>query len=172
MNSLSSLGVSIVLTIVILVLIVSRQLRERPVKEERGLRGIFIISIIGLVQLFDYIQKNPKTLQTSAVIFLLLGLISALVFGWLRARFMHVWRDKGQLMRQGNISTILLWVVSIALHFGLDTAAQHMSNDKIASGLASASIVLYLAISLGAQKYVVLERAKAITEDPQRPIVQ
>lgn len=162
MHGLSSSWVSFVLVAIILVFIIWRQLQERPVKEERGFGGLFIVGAIGLVQLFDYVQIDPKSFIFNAVLFLVFSLLLAVLLGWLRARYMHIWRDKGQLMRQGNVGTILLWALSIALHYLLDILALHLPHGKAIVGLASASVVLHIALSLGVQQYVVLQRAKRV----------
>lgn len=82
---------------------------------------------------------------------------------------MHVWRDKGQLMSQGNWLTIVWWVVALAVHLGIDFYSSNVLKITDSEGLAGASIVLYMALSLGVQKYVLLERGKAMSGDQLKP---
>jgi hypothetical protein len=48
----------------------------------------------------------------------------------------------------------VLWVVAIGVHIGLDVLF-----DSSAKGLSGASILLYLAVSLGVQRLAVQSRA-------------
>lgn len=167
MNSQSLLSIAI--AVVALVLIIVRELREKPVREEKGLRGVLILALIGLYQLAQYIDKSGSRVSAYAVGFLLVGFVSACFFGWLRAREMHVWRDKGQLMSQGNWLTIVWWVVALAVHLGIEFYSSRVLKVAGSDGLASASIVLYIALSLGVQKYVLLERGKGMAHDHPKP---
>lgn len=165
----SQVFLSIGITVVALVLILVRQLRERPVREERGMRGVLILAVIGLYQIGQYAMRPASHMSLFVVLFVVIGFISACFFGWLRARETHIWRDKGQLMAQGNWLTITWWIVALAVHFGIEFLGGTVLNIKGSDGLASASIVLYVALSLGAQKYVLLNRGKEMVEDQPKP---
>ncbi len=156
----SQVFLSIGITVVALVLILVRQLRERPVREERGMRGVIVLAVIGLYQIGQYIAQSSSRINLFVVLFVIVGFVSAGFFGWLRARETHLWRDEGQLMVQGNWLTIMWWVVALAVHFGIEFLGNEVLHIKGSQGLASASIVLYVALSLGAQKYVLLQRGK------------
>jgi len=57
-------------------------------------------------------------------------------------------QDDGQAWSQGSWLTAALWIVSPARHLGNDILVAHGSG---ANGLGTATIVLYLAVSLGFQ---------------------
>ena len=73
----------------------------------------------------------------------------AAIFGALRARTVRVWLDDGQAWSQGNWLTAVLWIASLAAHLGYDILVGHGNAIR---GLGVATIVLYLAISLGFQR--------------------
>ena len=88
----------------------------------------------------------------------------AVVFGVLRAATVRVWIKDGVAWTQGNWVTALLWVAAVAAHLGYDALLDHHRGT---SGLGSATIVLYLAISLAVQRGLVLLRARRL--DPGAP---
>lgn len=166
MNVQSLSGITV--AVIALLIIIPRQLREKPVREERGMRGVLILAAIGIYEMALYVGKSWSHISTYALVFLLIGFVSACFFGWLRARGTHVWRDKGQLMVQGNWLTILWWVVALGIHLGIDYFASSVLKISGSDALATSSIVLYVALSLGVQKYVLLERGKEMREDESK----
>jgi hypothetical protein len=111
--------------------------------------------IIGLLQTYHFLSKNhahPLTIAAIAG-----SVVLAAIFGWLRARTVQVWlEDDGQGWSQGNWRTAVLWIASLAAHLGYDILVAHGSDAR---GLGTATIVLYLAVSLGFQRVLVLQRA-------------
>jgi hypothetical protein len=86
------------------------------------------------------------------------GLVLAAGFGAWRALTVKVWRSgDGSAWRQGTAATAGLWIAAIATHIVIDVIIGQ--TDKGAAGVASASILLYLAVSLGAQREVLRARA-------------
>ena len=74
---------------------------------------------------------------------------------------MRVWRDAdGTVVRQGSAVTVLLWLLAIAAHLGIDVAIDRVSHPL--AGLGSASLVLYLGVVLGIQSLVEQHRARLV----------
>jgi hypothetical protein len=147
------LVVDVILGAAVLVFLIYRQLSVRPVNAS-ALRFIAILLVIGLLQTYRFLSQNHAHTLTFAV----LGgsLVLAAIFGALRARTVRVWRDDEQAWSQGNWLTAVLWVASLAAHLGYDILVGH---GKGVRGLGVATIVLYLAISLGFQRVLVMQRA-------------
>ena len=143
----------IILGIAVLVLLIYRQLSTRPVNAS-ALRFIAILMIIGLLQTVQFLNKNHAHPLTFAAI----GgsLVLAAIFGALRASMIRVWLQDGQAWSQGNWLTAALWIASLAAHLGYDILFAHGPGAR---GLGTATIVLYLAVSLGFQRALVLQRA-------------
>lgn len=154
---------SIIIGVAVLILILYRQLREQPIKEERTTRLPLILGVVGLFEIVAAISAKPTGLDLITTLLLVGGLLSGAVFGWIRARTTHVWYDDGKLMRQGNALTIVLWIVGLAIHLVLEELDGHLNSAS--ATIASSSLLLYMAISLGVQRYVTLQRARVIRQE-------
>lgn len=60
-------------------------------------------------------------------------------------------------MRRGTALTIVLWLVSLGLHFGYDALAFHGAE---AAKFSAATMDLYFAVSLAVQRPVLYARAR------------
>ena len=145
--------IDIVLGLAVLALLIYRQLSARPVNAS-ALRLIVVLAVIGVVQTYQFLSKDHAHPLTYAAI----GgsLVLAAIFGWLRAGTVRVWLADGQVWSQGNWLTATLWIASLAAHLGYDILVAHGPGAR---GLGTATIVLYLAVSLGFQRVLVLQRA-------------
>jgi hypothetical protein len=148
---------SIVIGVVILLYVLVRQVQKRPVRESRGPRLMLILLVIGVIDLGQYVGRHP--FNGTAIAVLVGSLVVAAAFGALRAYTVRLWREGGVLFRQGNVLTMILWVVAIGAHFGLDLLIDRTGGG---SGLASSALTLYIAVSLGVQQLVVLSRASRL----------
>jgi hypothetical protein len=147
---------NIVIGLAVVALLISRQLRSRPVQESSAVRLVVILGVIGVIDMVSAAKHH--TVGPSAVSLIALGLVLAGGFGAWRAMTVRVWRNTdGTAWRQGTLATAVLWIVAIAVHIVIDLIIG--STDKSASGVAAASILVYLAISLGVQREVLRARA-------------
>ena len=151
-----SVATEIVLGVVVLGLLIYRQLRRRPVNAT-GLRLVAILAVIGVIQAYQFLDKH----HSGAVTYAALGgsLVLAAVFGALRAVTVRVWLQGGQAWTQGNWLTAALWIVALAAHLGYDAL---VTPGRGSSGLGAATLVLYLAVSLGIQRVVTQVRANRL----------
>ena len=149
------LVIDVILGVAVLAFLIYRQLSVRPVNAS-ALRLIAVLLVIGLLQTYRFLSQNHAHPLTFAA----LGgsLVLAAIFGALRARTVRVWLDDGQAWSQGNWLTAVLWIASLAAHLGYDILVGHGNGIR---GLGVATIVLYLAISLGFQRVLVMQRAQA-----------
>jgi len=151
-----SVAGDIILGVVVLGLLIYRQLRSRPVNAS-GLRLVAILAVIGVFQAYEFLDKH----HSGAVTYAALGgsLVLAAVFGALRAATVRVWLQGGQPWTKGNWVTAALWVIALAAHLGYDAL---VTPGRGSSGLGAATVVLYLAVSLGIQRVITQQRANRL----------
>ncbi len=139
---------------VVLILVLLRQVRVRPVPRVFQPRLPIVLGVIGLFEIASYAGNHHVS---STAWFWLLGatLVGALGLGALRGLSMRVWTGNGWVLRQGNALTMALWLVSLLVHFAGDNAGSHAGS----AGLAGPSFLLYLGVTLSMQGYVVHRRA-------------
>lgn len=146
-------GVSLLVGVLVLGLLVYRQLRSRPVRN--NLRLLVVLVVIGLIETYGYLHKVHDT--TAVVVALAGSLVLAAVFGVARAYTVRIWEQDGQPWMKGNVLTAVLWVAAIAAHLGYDYL---IGRHHGLGSLGDATVLLYLVVSLGLQRYVVSYRAQ------------
>jgi hypothetical protein len=146
----------IVVGVAVLIYVLARQVQKRTVKQDSRPLIFLILAGVGVVEAGQFVKAHP--VGSEAILLTVASLVIAAVFGVIRAFTVRLWRDNGQLFRQGNVLTIVLWVVAIAIHIGGDTLI-----DSSAKGLSTSTLLLYLAVSLGVQQVVVRYRATQLS---------
>jgi FtsH-binding integral membrane protein len=154
-----SVLLNVAVGVLVLALLLWRQLQPRRVREDGALRLTVILLAIGVVQAYPVLSKTSP----SGIVLVLLaaGLVSGAVFGTLRAYTTKLWIQgepggNGDVWRQGTWLTLVLWIVAVGLHFGIDYLSQRQGAP---AGLGSSTIVLYLAVTLGIQRFITQQRA-------------
>jgi hypothetical protein len=153
-NTLTSIAIGVL----VLGLILFRQVQKRSVREDSRPTLLLVLLVIGIVELVQFVQGHP--VNATGITMLLASLVAAGVFGAIRAYTVRLWREDGTLYRQGNLVTVLLWLVAIGVHFGADVLIDHSGSAK---GLSSVSLMLYIAVSFGVQRIIVQTRAAAMS---------
>ena len=149
----------LVLGVVVLGLLIYRQLRARPLSGQ-SLRIVVILGLIGLVETWQFLQKNhPGTVTFAA---LAGSLLLVAVFGAARAVTIRIWLQDGQAWSQGGWLTALLWLAALAAHLGYGYL---LGRRHGVSGLGNATILLYLAITLAVQRVIIQYRAQRLQRD-------
>ena len=139
---------------VILILVLLRQVRVRPVPRVFQPRLPVVIGVIGLLEVFSYAGNHH--VSSSAWLWVIGTLVvGAVGLGVLRGLSTRVWAGNGWVLRQGTALTMGLWLVSLLVHFVGDAEQGHAG----AAGLEGASFLLYLGVTLCVQYYVVYRRA-------------
>jgi len=152
-------SLSYALGALILVFVLLRQVRVRPVRRVFQPRLPLVLGVIGFFEMLSYAGGHHVS---SSAWFWVLGslLVGALGLGALRGVSMRVWPSNGWVVRQGNGVTMALWLVSLLVHFAGDAGGNHAG----AVGLEGASFLLYLGLTLSMQSYVVYRRALPLWE--------
>jgi hypothetical protein len=147
-------AIEIVVGVVVLGLLIYRQLSARPVNAN-GLRLLVLLGVIGVVEAVQYLQKYHGGSETYAA----LGgsLVLAAVFGVLRASTVKLWTQDGQVWSKGNWLTAALWIIALGAHLGYDALVAHGHGSG--GDIGTATVVLYLAVSLGVQRLITQQRA-------------
>ena len=149
-------SVNVLVGLVVLAWLVWRQTQRRLVREDRRPVVLLILLVLGILQLSTFLKTSTAS-ATAIVLLLAASLVLAAGFGVVRALSVRLWRQDGQLWRQGTWLTAVLWLVAFGVHIGLDALF-----DGSAHGLGIGSILLYLAVSLGVQRLVVQSRANRL----------
>jgi len=146
---------NIVLGLLVLVLILRRQVRVRPVREDARIGILVLLAFLGITSMSRTLHGHHVSHSVIAV--LVATLLAAGVLGGIRGLTVQVWRDPGgRALRKGTAVTAGLWVASIAVHIGADIWLDGLSDI---AGLGTSSILIYLAITWALQGFVVRERA-------------
>jgi hypothetical protein len=152
---------SAVIGIAVLVWVVYNQVRVREFTPRR-VRVAAILGIVGLVEVVQAVGTHPASALGWTL--LVTGLVVGAVLGLLRAATVNLWVADGRVFTQGHWGTAGLWVLGIAVHVGLDLLAGVIAPS--AATLNSSSILLFIAVSLGAQGLVTLQRARSLPGAP------
>jgi hypothetical protein len=145
---------TIAFDVVFAALILYRQRRIRPVPRALHLRLPYILGAIGIVEVLDYTDGHHVSTSGFWLV-VAVTVVGAGVFGVVRALTVTIWESNQWVVRQGTWLTMGLWVLSLALHLSSGFGAAHFG----ARGLEASSFLLYLALTLGVQAYIVHVRA-------------
>jgi hypothetical protein len=122
-----------------------------------------VLGVIGLFAMSTYAGDHHVT--STDWTWVLGTLVGAVVLGGLRGLSTRVWDTNGWVVRQANLVTMALWLVTLVLQFAGDAAA----------GLVGASFLIFLGLTMAAQRYVEFRRARPIWArlgpDAGRPLV-
>jgi hypothetical protein len=165
----------LVIGVAVVLLLISRQLSVRQLRE--SYRLVLILAVIGIIEFATYLRGHPHDVTgiSAAVVG---SLVLAAVMGGLRALTVRVWRGEGgQLLRQGNWLTALLWIVALGVHLGYDYLVASNSTGKNGGDVGTATLLLYLVVSLAVQRFIMINRAtrqeaagQLPTEGPQAQV--
>lgn len=154
----SSAVASIVIGVVVVALLVTRQMRTRRVRENSAARFVLVLTAIGLVE--TYSAAKGHSIGGGTIAWVVGSLLVAGVLGGLRAMTVKLWRgEDGAAWMRGTTLTAALWIVAIAAHFAIEIGINGSTPIK---NFGAATIFLYLAVTLGAQREVVRWRASTL----------
>ena len=148
--------ITVVFNVAVVLAVLFRQRRIRRVRARPGLFGPVVIGLIGLYQLGAY--TNHHRLTAGVTLALLVALFAgAAITGGVRALTVRVWSTDGLVLRQATWLTMGLWAASLLLHFSTGWWIGGLSGP---SGVAGASLLLYLGLTDGVQAAAVQHRAR------------
>jgi hypothetical protein len=165
---------NIVIAVVVLALLLSRQLMTRRLSESYRLS--IILAVIGVVEFATFLKGHPH--HSGAIAVAVVGsLVIAGASGAARAPTVRVWRQGDQLMRKGTWLTAVIWVVGYAAHLGFDYLVAGHATGTNGGNVGAATSLLYLVVTLTVQRYVLLARVarqeaagQVSAVDPQVPV--
>lgn len=102
------------LGVIVLVVVVARQLREREVSPQR----LFVLPLIFVVIAFTDHSLAHRLASVTAVGLLAFGLVLAAATGVARAWTMRLRRVGGRVLAKGNGRTLTLWFVTLLVRVG------------------------------------------------------
>jgi len=145
----------LVLDAVVFAWVLYRQRRLRRVRLRFNTRVPVLLSVFGLLQFLHYTETHSLGAEVSAIV---IGsfVVGAAIFGALRGLTVRLTPLAKGVSQQATWLTIGLWVVSVGVHFSLSAVVSSLRGPV---GVTGASVLLYLAISLGVQNTVVHHRA-------------
>lgn len=149
--------VNLVVSALVFVWLLGRQMQTQPMRGERAQRWVVTITIIGLLGLamtIYYGTKHDDSLSTWPL--LVLSLLIGMFFGAWRGSIVRIFARDGIPHRRGDIRTVILWVVGLAVHYGLSTLPTDHGSGV--NQFAFASLLLYLSLSATTQRAVTLGR--------------
>ena len=132
-----------------------RQRRVRRVRLRFSTRVPVVLSLLGLFQFLHYTETHSLGAKVSGLV-IASFVVGAAVFGAIRGLTVRLTPLAKGMAQQATWLTIGLWVVSVGVHFSLSAAVSSVHGPI---GVTAASVLLYLAISLGVQNTVVHHRA-------------
>jgi len=153
-------SLSYALGVLVVILVLIRQTRVRPVQRFFRPRLPVFLGVLGLFELLDY--TGAHHLAGGASLWLagtLLG--GAVVLGAVRALSVRVWTSSRWVVRQGTTITMVLWVLSLGVHF----VGEGGSARAGGATLQGASFLLHLGLTLGVQGYVLYRRALPLWDE-------
>jgi hypothetical protein len=154
---------SYVVGALVLIPVLLRQIRAVPVPRAYVPRLPIVLSVIGLFAMSTYAGDHHVT--STDWTWVLGTLAGAVVLGGLRGLSTRVWDTNGWVVRQANLVTMALWLVTLVLQFAGDAAA----------GLVGASFLIFLGLTMATQRYVEFRRARPmwarLGPDAGRPLV-
>jgi hypothetical protein len=150
-------ALQVVIGIAVVGWVLYNQLRVRQFTARR-LRLAGILGIVGLVEVASTAGAHPVSVVGWTL--LVTGLVIGAALGLLRAATVKLWVRDGAVYTQGHAMTAALWIVGIAIHLGLDVLAGAIAPT--ANAVNSSSVLLFIAVGLGVQGLVTMQRARAL----------
>ncbi len=154
---------NVVIGVVIVVVLVARQMQTRPVRESSATRIVAILGVIGVIEVVA--STRGHTVGEATVAWIVGSLIIGGALGVVRALTVKIWRvEDGSALRRGTVATAALWIVALGAHLAMELG---IDNSTSVTGLGAATLLLYLAVTLGFQREVIRWRAARLASRPR-----
>jgi hypothetical protein len=168
MNLGTTNALNYVVVAALVVWVLTRQLRARPVVVRKLFVLPVILVVVGVGSLNSAISKGGSHFTGSDGTWLAIDLAATVVFGALRAASIRLYPQDGVLWRKGTWVTLVGWLLSFAVRAVIGVLAA----DHGASVVASSGLALSFGVSLGVQGVVIywrgLQAGAPFAADPSR----
>jgi len=158
----SSVLMTSAIVLAVLVLVVYRQLTPHAMRDN-PLKLPMILGAIGAYESYGYLSAHP-TVPVGDVAGVLVGLTLATLIAYPRAQSVSIYRaPDGTWMSRGNIRTLGWWVVAVIAHGAAAIGIPALCGEHVhgLSGLESSTMMIYLALSLGVQFWLMHQRRQS-----------
>ena len=133
-----------------------RQFHPRPVA--RRPRISLVLIALGAVETVLYL--SDQSLPGTALLVLTGSFAVGLALSAARSRTVRLWPEDGTVWRRGTATTMVLWIVALAVHFA---SGRLVVDTGGPAGTSSATVLLYLGVALLTQTLLVRQRAAHLT---------
>jgi hypothetical protein len=140
-----------IFSLAMVVLIFYNQVRVRQVKSDTKLTIPLVMLVLGIYNFKDYMATAQLTLISWVSIIISFSVL-AIGMAAIRATTVKIWSDNKVIYRQGTWITVLLWIVSIAIHLVLNEIGH----------VGQSTTLIYFAITFTVQKLIVQKRASEL----------
>jgi hypothetical protein len=140
--------------VVFLLPILVAQRITTPARRRLALGAPFLLAVIGLVTLLGHAGLHHVPAST---VWVALGglVVGGALLGALRGLTVRLTVEQGLVLTRASWLTMVLWLVSVALHITTDWGAAFRPGP---AALSSATFPLWLAVTWGSQRAVVYRR--------------
>ena len=147
MSTTATTVLQILIVCAVLVLVIAKRLRPRPVKDDtRRWRLPLILLAIGVYTVVKTTQGAGKiTLDGRDIAYLVVGGVICLALGALRGTTIKFSGSSMGMMQQYTYRTVGLWVLLIVVRLGMDVAGK---SAGVAAAVVGSSILLMFGLSL------------------------
>ncbi len=160
---------NILVGLVVVGFLLYRQLTTTSLRTDRGPRAMIILGAVGLYQVVAFAQHGGR-IAPVVVGAMMVSLVLAAVLSVARTFTVKLWRTDAGWMRRGTPLTLVLWLVSIGSHLGIDALGAHLAPaGQNAGGLGQATLLLYLAVSIGLQNVLLTKRVAQLEQGSHSP---
>ncbi|GAA1876593.1 hypothetical protein GCM10009836_67470 [Pseudonocardia ailaonensis] len=142
----------------VLLWVVARQFRERPVS---GGRQAVLPLVLTAVGLYTLVLAHPPV-TSLGLLLTAVELLATAAFGLVRGNSVRLYERGGVLMQRGGVPTLVLWLLTIGVRIGLGVLASSLG----VGALTTATLTLSFGLSLLAQAFVIGRRAAALAGTP------
>ena len=168
MNLSTTNAVNYVIIAALVVWVLTRQLRARPVVVRQLFVLPVVLAVVGIGSLNSAASKAGSHFTGHDTTWLAIDLAATILFGVLRGASVRLYPQDGVLWRKGTWLTLAGWVLSFAARGAIGVLA----SDHGAPVVASSALVLSFGVSLAVQGVVVywrgLQAGAPFAADPRR----
>lgn len=146
-----------VAVLAVIVLIIARRLRGRPVHGRRQPIVITVLVLYGAGLIGQAVSaSHPSRLTGGDLALLATSAVISLAMGGVRGTTVELFDREGRLHSRYKPLTVVLWLVTLAIRLGIDSGSAHFGAAHL---VAQSSLIMMFGLSLAGETIVVRARA-------------